>query len=166
MKRILVIFLICNFILLAILPLSGCGIKEKAQRAVTEKLVEKALGDAVDIKGDSITVKGEDGEKITIGGGEWPDSDLAKNIPKFTKGKISTTMMENNVLMVYLEEVETGDFEDYLKQIKKTYSEDAQELKSDDAISYSAKDGKGTAVGLKFEKGNGTVIISVTKEEQ
>ena len=111
MKRILAYLLVCSCLLAAILPLGGCGIKKKAEQAIAEKIVEKALGDNVDIKGDTVTVKGEDGEELTIGGGKWPDNDLAKKIPEFKKGKIATSATVDNNLMVFMEEVKADDFE-------------------------------------------------------
>jgi hypothetical protein len=166
MKRILAYLLVCSCLLVAILPLGGCGIKKKAEQAITEKIVEKALGDKVDIDGDKVTVKGEDGEELTIGGGKWPDSDLAKKIPEFKKGKVVTSATEGNSLMVFMEEVEAGDFEAYLEKIKKTYSQDVYESRSDEMITFGGNDGDKTTVALNFVIKEGTMGITVEKTDQ
>ncbi|MEA4848165.1 MAG: DUF6591 domain-containing protein [Clostridiaceae bacterium] len=163
MKRILAYLLVCSCLLVSILPLSGCGIKEKAEKAVTEKIVEKALGDNVDIDGDTVTIKGEDGEKVSFGGGQWPDSDLAKKIPKFTKGAIVTSVTEDNSIMVFLEKVEAGDFDAYLEEIEKAYSQDAYESRTDEMVTFGGNDGDQTTVSINFISKEGTMGITVTK---
>jgi hypothetical protein len=166
MKRILAYLLVCSCLLASILPLGGCGIKKKAEKAITEKIVEKALGDNVDIDGDTVTIKGEDGEEFSIGGGEWPDSDLAKKIPKFTKGTIVTSATEGNSIMVFLEKVEAGDFDDYLEEIKKTYSQDVYESRTDEMVTFGGNDGNQTTVALNFVIKEGAMGITVEKADQ
>lgn len=166
MKRILAYLLVCSCLLTAILPLGGCGIKKKAEKAISEKIVEKALGDNVDIDGDTVTVKGEDGQEVTFGGGQWPDSDLAKKLPKFTKGTIVTSVAEDNGFMVFMEKVEAKDFEAYLEEIKKEYSQDVYESRSDEMITFGGNDGDKTAVALNFIIKEGTMGITVEKTDQ
>ncbi len=60
----------------ALLALTGCGLAEKAVEKATEKAVEKATGVSVDSKGGSVTLKGKDGETLTIdaeSGGKLPE---------------------------------------------------------------------------------------------
>ena len=166
MKRILAYLLVCSCLLAAILPLGGCGIKKKAEQAITEKIVEKALGDNVDIKGDTVTVKGEDGEELTIGGGKWPDNDLAKKIPEFKKGKIATSATVDNNLMVFMEEVKADDFEAYLKEIKKTYTQDVYESRTDNMVTFGGNDGNQITVALNFMIKEGSMGISVEKKDE
>ena len=92
MKRILAYLLVCSCLLASILPLGGCGIKKKAEKAITEKIVEKALGDNVDIDGDTVTIKGEDGEEFSIGGGEA--GLISQEDSKVYKGTIVTSATE------------------------------------------------------------------------
>ena len=166
MKRILAYLLVCSCLLAAILPLGGCGIKKKAEQAITEKIVEKALGDNVDIKGDTVTVKGEDGEEVTIGGGKWPDSDLAKKIPEFKKGKIATSAFQDNNIMVIIDEVKADDFEAYLKEIKKTYTQDVYESRTDNMVTFGGNDGNQITVALNFMIKEGSMGISVEKKDE
>jgi len=56
------------------------------------KILEDAGVDA-DIDGDKVVIKGEDGQELTIGEGEWPSFDLAKSIPEFKGGKIVSVMI-------------------------------------------------------------------------
>ena len=92
MKKVLVVFLV----LVIILSMSGCSVKKKIENkigeAIGEKIIEGATGQNVDVQGDKVTIKGEDGSKLTLGGGEWPKNDLIKNIPEFKGGKIESAM--------------------------------------------------------------------------
>lgn len=166
MKRILAYLLVCSCLMVSILPLSGCNIKKKAEKAISEKIVEKALGDNVDIDGDTLIIKGENGEEATIGGGKWPDSELAKKIPEFMKGKIISSVTEDNTFMVFLEEVKSGDFDVYLEEIKKVYSQDVYESRTEEMITYGGKDGDQTNVAVNFVIKEGTMGITITKEAQ
>jgi len=152
--------------LAAILPLGGCGLKKKAEQAISEKIVEKALGDNVDIKGDTVTVKGEDGEEITVGGGKWPDTDLAKKIPEFKKGKIATSATEGDNFMVLIQEVKAEDFEAYLKEVKKIYTEEVYESRTDTMITFGGKGEDQTIVALNFIIKDETMGVSIQKTEQ
>ena len=61
MKKILVGILTVMLLLL----FTACGakekIEEKAGEAIAEKIIEEAGGNEVDIEGDTIKIKGEDG---------------------------------------------------------------------------------------------------------
>lgn len=165
MKRILAFLLAGICISVLLLSLGGCGIKEKAEKAVAEKIVEEALGDNVDIKGDTMTVKGENGTVATFGGGQWPDTELAREVPRFTKGNIVTSVTEDDSMMVLMEKVEAGDFEAYLEEIKKAYSKDAFESRTDGVIIYGGSDGEVT-VAVNYVSEDGAMGITVTKQAQ
>lgn len=162
MRKLVAYLLVFACLSVSVLSLGGCGIKEKAEKAVAEKIVEKALGDKVDIKGDTVTVKGENGETATFGGGQWPDTELAKKVPKFTKGDIVTSATEDDSMMVFMDKVKAEDFEAYLEEIKKVYSQDAYESRTDGAISYGGSDGEVT-VAVNYVSKDGAMGISVTK---
>lgn len=80
MKKILIGLLA----FVVVFSLTGCGVREKlekkAEEEFTEKILEEAGAGDVDVDGEKITIKGESGEEVTFGGGEWPTSELAKSI--------------------------------------------------------------------------------------
>ena len=120
----------------------------------------------MDIDGDELTIKGDNGEEVTIGGGKWPDTELAKKLPEFTKGTIISAVTEDNNVMIFLEKVNAGDFDAYLEKIKKTYSKDAYESRTEGMVTYSGKDEAQTTVALNFINGEGTMGITISKIEQ
>jgi hypothetical protein len=132
--------LIFVLVLVLILSLSGCGVKKKIENkigeAIGEKIIEGATGQKVDVDGDKVTIKGEDGSNVTFGGGEWPKSDLIKNIPEFKDGKIESVMSREESVAMSIENVEQKDFEKYLGGIKKDFPKDAFEMNSSEVISY------------------------------
>ncbi|HHV17378.1 MAG TPA: hypothetical protein GXZ27_00735 [Thermoanaerobacterales bacterium] len=163
MKKVLVVFLV----LVIILSMSGCSVKKKIENkigeAIGEKIIEGATGQNVDVQGDKVTIKGEDGSKLTLGGGEWPKNDLIKNIPEFKGGKIESTMSTEESVVMSLESVEQKDFEKYLENIKKDFTEDAFEMNSDEVISYAGLNEKSVQVQLTYEIENKSLSIVVAK---
>jgi uncharacterized lipoprotein YehR (DUF1307 family) len=159
--------LILLFALVLVLSFAGCGIKGKIQDKVGEAIGEKVIegvGDGkVDIDGDKITIEGDDGTEVTFGGTEWPKSDMAKNIPKFKNGNVISVVESQEAVQINLEEVSKKDFESYLNQIKKEYTENAFETTSEELISYGADNGKG--VGIMLYYGDEAVSITITTVE-
>ncbi|NLV15589.1 MAG: hypothetical protein GXY50_00025 [Syntrophomonadaceae bacterium] len=150
MKKILVVLL--AFML--IISVTGCGVNEKISEKAGEKIAEKIMSDAgggdVDIDGDKVTIKGEDGQELTFGETDWPTSDLAKSIPEFKGGKIVTVMDMNDSVLISLEEASNKDFADYLDEIKQTFTEESYEMKSEEHITYGAKNDEGIGVMLTY----------------
>lgn len=165
MKKLFVYLLVCICLSALVLPLAGCGIKEKAEEAATEKILEKALGDKVDVDGDTVTIKGDNGEEATIGG-QWPDSELAKQLPEFTKGTVASAVEAGDTVMIFLEKVKAGDFDAYLGEIKKTYSKDVYESRTDGVVTYGGIDGNQITVALNYVSADGTMGITISKTEQ
>jgi len=166
MKKVFVYLLVCICLSASILALGGCGIKEKAAKAVSEKIVEKALDDKVDINGDTVTVKGDNGEEATIGGGKWPDSELARKIPEFKKGNIISTMKAEDNVTISMEKVKAEDVRPYLEEIKKAYPEDSYESEADGVFMYSGSCKDNISVAMHYVSGEGALIITVTKTAQ
>ncbi len=77
MRKILIYF----FMFMLIMSLVGCGkrksLGDRAGEALAEKIIKEAGGGDVDIDGDVVVVKGEDGEEAIFGETDWPTSDLA-----------------------------------------------------------------------------------------
>lgn len=153
----------------AVLSLSGCGIKEKVDAKIGEAIGEKILEGAadgsadVDIDGDKVKIKDNSGNEMEFGGTEWPDSDLAKKIPKFTAGKISSAVKTTDTVTVTLEEVPAADYETYFADIKAKFSENSYESTSEDLVTYGGADTDGTTVYLYYSKGESTLMINVSK---
>ncbi len=166
MKKGTVYLLLCICLLVSGLLFGGCGIKEKASKAVGEKIAEQALGGNVDIDGDEVTIKGENGEEVTIGGGQWPDSELSKKIPEFKKGKIVSSLDTDEAITIILEEVKAEDADSYLEDIKKAYPDDSYEAKGNGAITYSGFNKDKISAAVNYNSGEETIIITVTKPAQ
>jgi hypothetical protein len=148
-------------VLITGLMLSGCGVKEKLQEKAAEAITEKMLGGNVDIKGDSVTIKGESGEAVTFGGSEWPDSKL---VPEFKKGTVSSTMVSGKGFVVVVEDVDKGDAEDYRDEIKKDFTEESFEMNNEGGFMYSGKNGDGVTAAVQYADGSMTVTVSPPEE--
>jgi hypothetical protein len=112
-----------------------------------------------------MVIKGEDGQEMTIGGTEWPTSDIVKGIPQCKDGKITGVMESGEGVFIIMEEVSEKDFEDYLEKIRKDFAEDAYDMKSGDSVTYAAKNTQGVGVTLMYTKGE-SLTITVSKQEE
>ena len=156
-------FLITLLAFLLILSMAGCSAKEKAAEKVTEEILEDAGVDA-DIDGDKVVIKGEDGQELTIGEGEWPSSDLAKNIPEFKGGTIVSVMESNDSLFIMIEDISDEDFTAYLGEIKETFTGENYEMNTDTSMIYTAVNDSNISVMLTYEKDTG-LSITVSQAE-
>ena len=152
-------------ILLMALSMAGCGAKEKAAEKAAEKILEGA-GVEADIDGDKVVVKGEDGQELTIGAGEWPTSDLAKNVPEFKGGKIVSVMEANDSLFIMIEDISDEDFTAYLEEIKETFTEETYEMNTGTGMMYAAVNVEGLGVTLTYEKDAGFSIAVAQAEPE
>ena len=150
------------FLMLAIL--AGCGVKEKVEEKLTEKILEEAAGGDVDINDDKVTVKGENGEKLILGSTEWPTSNLAKSIPEFKDGKITAVLDSTDSILVTFESVKQEDAMAYIETIKKDFTQESFEVNTEDCISYGAKNADKVAVTLQYSEEAFTITAS--KEAQ
>lgn len=166
MKKLIVILISIAIVF----ALGACGVKEKIENKVGEVISEKAIEGIsegkVDISGDKVTIKGENGAEVTFGTTDWPKSDLGKSIPVFKDGKITSVMDSNSFSMIIIEEVGEKEFISYLEGIKKNFTADAYEMKTNEVISYGAGDGKGFGIQLSYELGNKTLTISASQAEK
>lgn len=156
MKKILI------YLLMAILVLSfvGCGVQEKIGEEIAEGIIEGEGDVDVDINGDKITIEGEDGEKLVIGGTEWPKADLAKEVPKFEKGDVISVMETEESVSIVLENVKKDDFMNYLETIKSDFSEEAYEINAEGTVSYGAQNGQGIGVNIYYtEESVGITVV-------
>jgi hypothetical protein len=142
-----------SFMFLLLLSLAGCGTKKSIEEKAGEALVEEIMEDAgaeVDVDGETVTIKGEDGEEMVFGETEWPTSDLAKNVPEFETGKVIAVVEANDSVMISLEEVAKEDFMDYLDIIKKDYTVDPMEANSEGNVTYLGGNSSGISVQLYY----------------
>lgn len=166
MKKSIVIFVILALICFVSV---GCGAKDKLEEKAAEKLAEEMLeqggAEDVDIDGDKVTIKGEDGEEVTFGGDEWPESDLAKNIPEFSKGKFANIMETSNYLMVSFEEVKETDAVAYIEKNKSDFTLDNYESKSEDTISWVGANDEGLKLSLTLADTSFTIMLLLDESE-
>ena len=164
MKRLLVIL----FALMIFLQLFGCSakdnIEEKAQEKLAEKILENAGGGKVDIDGDKVTFKGDDGQEVTVGGSKWPTSDLAKNIPEFTKADSYSVIDSTESVFISMESVKKKDFDEYLEKIKKDFAKESFEANSDGYLSYGGNNDKGISVMMQYSEETLTITVAKVNE--
>ena len=166
MKRALTL-LVSVLMLMALT--TTCGVKDRIEQeageALGEKLLEKAAGDDVDIDldDDSLVIEGDDGERMVIGSGQWPESDLARLIPEYKSGEITSIMEMQNSLQVVISGSDADYFADYLDSVKSKFNEDPYETTSSDGTTYTASDGKNHSIMIFYD--NKDCIISISQDD-
>ncbi len=120
------------------------------EEKVAEKVFEEAGGGDLDIDGDKITIKGDNGDKVTFGDSKWPTSELAKNIPEFKDGTVSGMMETTDSIVITLESVQEEDVLPYWETIKKDFPKDVYEMIATDFITVSGYDDEGINVSLVY----------------
>jgi hypothetical protein len=176
--------ILLGLVMAAFLLMSGCHLKEKIGESITEKAVEKATGDEADIDIDDgdISIKGEDGSKVTVdeeeglkvegedgsvvqsgGDYEWPEGQAADYVPKFDGGKITYIMNSDEAFMVYVEETKMDDYKDYVKKVtEKGFTNDKFESSASDMELYQATSGDGVIVTVSYMQEE--VMLTITAE--
>jgi hypothetical protein len=133
---------------------------------IGEKIFENALGNNVDINGDEVKIKGENGEEVTYGSKKWPDSDLAKNAPKFEKGTIEGTFEDKKAIIIAIKDVKEADFNSYLDKIKEKFPVDGSEYKAEDLITYSGSNDKEVTVYIALVISEKVMNIQIMDETE
>ncbi len=159
-------------VVIMIAAVGGCGVRDQVSEKITEKVTEGVINKAidgegsVDIDGGKVSIKGEDGEEFSFGDTEWPEDGVAKLIPKFTKGKITSVMNSNEVCGIIIEEVEKSDFDQYLEEVKdQGFTTDPIEFTSDTTASYVAQKDEKTRISLQYDLENKIMSIGVEVSE-
>ena len=140
--------------LLLATALAGCGVSERAQEKAAEKALEDAIGGdvKVDIEGDKYTYEDKDGNKMEVGGTEWPADEAAAFIPKFEKGAVAACTIMGNIYLIDVEEIEQKDYESYLQTVKDAgFAEAVFTLEEGGYYQYQASDEKGNGIMLSYE---------------
>lgn len=166
MKKILMQVLLFTLVLTA----TGCGAKKKLEQkvgeALTEKMIESVTDSKVDIEGDKITIRDEQGQEATIGGSEWPKSDLVKNIPEFKNGTVTSVLDSPDYILITMEKVDKNDFTKYLETIKNEFTEGALEMTAEDVTSYMASNNKGIGIQISYAQGDENLSINITQVQK
>jgi hypothetical protein len=88
-----------------IIILSGCGLAQKAADKAAEKALEKATGVSVDEKNNSVTIKGQDGQSVTV---QSTEAKLPDGFPLkvHSGGKVTSgSVMKSNGKQVFTVEI-------------------------------------------------------------
>lgn len=160
MRKVLATLLTLSTLMLL---LSACNAEEKLAEKIGEEMMEEAAGDDVDIDidGDDIEIEMSDGGKVNIGGGDWPDSDMAKLISEYKSGEIEGVIETADYVQVIITDSDHDYFDSYMADVKKDFPNDSMEAKSDENISYYGTDNNGNTISIYFD--GGEVVIAVQK---
>jgi len=136
-----------------------------AAEKLTEKVLGEATGGKVNIDGDKITIETKDGS-ISLGGTEWPNDMMGKNIPKLD-GKVTYVANSDELCMIVVEEVKSSEFEKYLKKVKDAgYTQNEVNYSDSSSVSYTATSADGIAFNVTYLIENEEVSITVGKSQQ
>ncbi len=154
--------------LILILVLAGCG-KEKAAEKVDEAAQEAVINNAldgeaeVDIDGDKYTIEDSEGNKVTVGGTEWPEGAAADLLPKFDKGDMTVGVVTDQLCSIEFENVEKEDFEAYREDVKNAgFTQQAVEATIDSTVSYQGYLDDKQAIYLTYDESTKSMVVMAT----
>lgn len=154
---------------LLVMSLAGCGVNEKLENKIEEEFTENILEEAgagdVDVEGDKVTFKGESGDEMTFGGGEWPTSELAKSIPEFEDGVITSVVDSLEAVMITLESVKKEDASTYMKSIKDKFPQESYEATMDGLTTISGVNDSGIGVTIFYADEIITITVIAALQE-
>lgn len=143
--------------------LAGC---KSPGKIIGEKAVENITGGEVEVDGDKVAVKMEDGLQAAIGGGDWPADQMGAKIPKLEAGKVAFVANTEKTCTLIIGEVAQKAFEDYLaKMTDAGFTAEQLSYSNDDNRMYLAQDGTGIAITLNYEIKNEILNLSVVQEK-
>ncbi len=167
-KNNLVVFLA----VLILFALGGCGVQDKVNEKVGEKVTEGILNHAtdgnakVDIDGDKMSIKGKDGEEFSFGDTKWPDNKAARLIPEFKKGKVVSVLNSDGACLISVEQVKEKDAQQYLEEIKSQgFTNDTTEYSFDNTWSYSANKDENSMISLSYNSESQGLSITVESKQ-
>jgi hypothetical protein len=147
MRKILIIVVTISLGLFMLFSLSSCGAGEKAAEKIIEKAIEEESGGEVDITGETVTIKTDEGESVIGIGAELPEGFPADVpvYPDMTITSSSKTSMDN----------------------KETFSFTADaSVPGDEVVSWYKSELTGWNIDSEFtaeSEGEETTMISATK---
>jgi len=157
------------FALLTIL-ISGCGksisdsISEKVSEQVTESIINSQSEDGteVDIDGETVVFKTEEGEEVSFGSTEWPDGDLMNQVPKYKDGNVSYVMESEDYILLTVEETSLDGYEDYKEELMDSgFTENSTEMNSTDSYYYGAANSSGIMITISFTTSDNVLSLQV-----
>lgn len=98
-----------------------------------------------------------------IGGAEWPDIDY---IPEFKKGRIISAAYDSNSAIITIEEVDQKSYDDYLEDIKKSFTDETYNMQTEDFLAFEGMNDKGEKVALQYYINDKTLTIVGNRESQ
>ena len=144
MKNVAVFFVS----LFALAPLTGCQkVQEKLRQKAEEKALETATGG--DVRGSSggITVKGKNGEVVTVGAAATIPVDWPKNVPPYPGATVSSVLTMPGTYSLVLETKDTpSQVRDFYKS-KLTSMKSEMDMGNDRTRAMAFQDGK-TSVNI------------------
>lgn len=150
------------------LSLAGCGVKEKVNEKISEKVTEGIMGKAaggdvdVDLDGDQVTFKDQDGNKLTVGDSKWPDTGAANLLPELKKGRILSIANSDEACVVIMENITEKDFQQYIETLKaKGFTKEVTEYTNESGQGYNAYLNENTAVFVLYDAGNKGITINL-----
>ena len=150
MKKLLALTLA---LILALMTLAGCG--PKVLRGVD------AAGNQFELQGDTLTVKGEDGDVTIAAGGNlsWP-KDKTGDLPELS-GNVTSVIDTPGGVSVTCDGISKADYDAYLSKLRGLGYETTYEMTIDEntMIFMGEKDGCGVSVQLHLDGGKGACII-------
>lgn len=158
-------------VVLMIVALSGCSIREQINKkigeAVTEGIVNQFTSGAdIDIDGEEIVIKGEDGEEVTFGATEWPKGEAADLLPPLRGGTVSSVMNSEKYCMIIVNDATESDYNDYVQAVQNAgFSESPFTMDSEDGLYFGASYNETTSAAITFsgDSGEMTIVVSVSE---
>ncbi len=165
----------------------SCNLKQRIGDSITEGILEKAVGNDVDIDLDSdsgsLTIQGQDGEELVIDNDEngnfrmegedgtyiqmgdsfdWPEDKAAAELPKMNNGQVTYVINSDVSCSIMVAGTGQEDFEDYVEKLKaKGFTEEAVTSDASELKIYSAKDSSGAIAYVAFAVTEESLQISV-----
>lgn len=164
MKKVFVIMLA----LLLTITMVGCkSPTEVASEKIAEKVIEGAGGGKVDIDGEKVTIKTEDGSEVLFGGNEWPSDKLGKAIPKLTEGEVTYVANSDDMCMIIIEGVKVTEYEDYVQEAKASgYTQGEVNFSDNSTKTYMATNADEITLQITYLSESEEVSITAGKNKQ
>lgn len=148
--------------------LASCNLRQRAASAVQDRIMEKALGDNVEIDSnkEQVKIKGEDGEEIIFGADQWPDGKAARMVPEFKDGKVASVMSSDNYCLIVVEGSSEKEWQSYVGKLKaEGFDRSAMEYSDDNSKIYQGftEDGH-MAMASVDREGNVSISVQVSTD--